>query len=78
MLNNLMNKKFEISETKEHGGVLRINDAELADEFDDFVNEDCYVFTEVKFKAECVCFYFGQASCVEKIRDLVERFVSKS
>jgi len=78
MLNSLMDTRFEISETKEHGGVLRINDAELADEFDDFVNQDCYVFTELKFEADCVYFYFGQASCIEKIRDLVERFVSKS
>ncbi len=73
-----MDARFEISETKEHGGVLRIADAELADEFDDFVNEDCYVFTELKFEADCAYFYFGQASCKEKIRDLVERFVGKS
>ena len=73
-----MDPKFEISETKEHGGVLRINDVELADEFDGFINEDCYVFTELKFEADCVYFYFGQASCKEKIRDLVERFVEKS
>ena len=78
MLNSLMDARFEISETKEHGGVLRINDAELADQFDDFVNEDCYVFTELKFETDYVYFYFGEASCIDKIRDLVERFVSKS
>ncbi|MEE9343734.1 MAG: hypothetical protein V3V12_08895 [Gammaproteobacteria bacterium] len=73
-----MDTRFEISETKEHGAILRINDAELADEFDDFINEDCYVFTELKFETDCVCFYFGQAGCIEKIRDLIERFVNKS
>ena len=73
-----MGARFEISETKEHGGILKFNDAELADKFDDFVNEDCYVFTEIKFEAECVCFYFGQAACIEKIKDLVNRFINKS
>ncbi len=77
MLNSLMDTRFEISETKEHGVVLKINDAELADEFDDFVNEDCYVFSELKFESDRVYFYFGQAACTEKVRDLVERFVSK-
>ena len=78
MPNSVMDTRFEISETKEHGCVLRINDVELADEFDDFINEDCYVFTELKFETACVYFYFGQAGCKEKVRDLVERFLSKS
>jgi len=78
MRNSLMDARFQISETKEHGCVLRINDAELADQFDDFVTEDCYIFTELKFETDCIYFYFGQASCVEKIRDLVESFVNKS
>ncbi len=73
-----MDTRFEISETKDHGVILRISDAELADEFDDFVNEDCYVFSELKFESDCVYFYFGQASCIEKTKDLVERFLSKS
>ncbi len=72
-----MDTRFEISETKEHGVVLRINDAELADEFDDFINEDCYVFSELKFETGCVYFYFGQAGCIEKVRDLVEKFAGK-
>ncbi len=72
-----MDTRFEISETKEHGVILIINDAELADEFDDFVNEDCYVFSELKFESDRVYFYFGQAGCIEKIRDLVEKFVGK-
>lgn len=72
-----MDIRFEISETREHGGILRINDVDLADEFDDFISENCYVFTELKFEIECVYFYFGQASSAEKIKSLVEIFVSK-
>ena len=73
-----MDKRFEITESKDHGGILRINGVELADQFDDFVNEDCYIFTELKFENDCVYFYFGQASSIEKIRELVDRFLSKS
>ena len=71
-----MDTRFNIAETEEHGGILMFYDVELADEFDDFANENCYVFTEVKFEPDCVCIYFGQASCVEKIGELVERFVA--
>ncbi len=72
-----MNTRFTISETADHGGVLRINDVELADQFDDFLNEELYVLTELKLEVDCVYFYFGQASCIEKIRSLVEKFESK-
>jgi len=73
-----MDTRFEITETKEYGVVLRIKDVDLADEFDDFINEEYYVFTELKFETACVYFYFGQAGCKEKVRDLVENFLSKS
>ncbi len=72
-----MDTRFEIYETKDHGVILRINDTELADEFDDFVNKDCYIFSELKFESNCVHIYFGQAGCMEKVRDLVEKFVSR-
>ncbi len=73
-----MDTKFEISETKQHGCVLSISDTGLVDQFDDFINEDRYVYTELKFETDCVYFYFGEASCIENIRLLVERFVSRS
>lgn len=76
MPNNLMDGWCEITETKEHGVVLRINDAELADQFDDFVNEDSYVILELKFEPDCVYFYFGQASCVSGT-DLFSLFASQ-
>lgn len=72
-----MTTGFKISETKEHGAILKINDIELADEFDDFLNEHCYVFSELNFTPDCVYFYFGQASCVEKVKELVKKFMNK-
>lgn len=72
-----MDPRFEISETKKFGVYLKIYDSELADEFDDFINGDCYVLSEIKFESDGVHFYFGQASSVEKVSDLVKKFLSK-
>ncbi len=69
--------QFQISESKEHGITLRIDDIEIADEFDDFLNENCYVLTQMKLASDYVDFYFGQASCIEKVTELVQRFQAK-
>jgi hypothetical protein len=69
-----MSAIFEISENNDYGVIIVVNDVEIADEFDDFLNEDCYVFSEVKFEADKVIFYFGQAGSTEKARVLVEKF----
>jgi len=66
--------RFEVSENEEHGAVLKINDVELADEFDDFLNESCFVFSSIKHESDCVYFYFGQAGWVKKVRELLEQF----
>ena len=77
MLNKTMNNKvFDISDSKEYGVILKINDIELADDFDDFLSEDCYVFSQMKLETDCVYFYFGQASNVEKVKHLVKKFNS--
>lgn len=73
-----MDKRFEITESIEHGVILSIHDIELADEFDDFVNEECYVFSDIKFESNNVHFYFGQASSIEKVGLLVKSFVQKT
>jgi len=72
-----MDTVFQISETKEHGVILRISDIEVADEFDDFLNEDGYVLSDLKFETDYVDFYFGQVSSVTKVREMVERFKKK-
>lgn len=69
-----MDTTFKISESKEYGIILTIFDTEQADEFDDYLNENCYVFSELSFKSDRVNFYFGQVSCVEAVRDLVMKF----
>jgi len=74
MQSKAMDMRFEASENEKYGAVLKISDVELADEFDDFLNESCYVFSDIRLESDCVYFYFGQAGCIEKIRDLLERF----
>lgn len=73
-----MKNKLNISESKEYGVILEIFDIELADQFDDFLNGNCYVFSELKFKSDYVTFYFGQASCIEAVNNLLERFKRNS
>ena len=49
-----MNELFQLSDTDEYGTVLRIKDIELADELDDYLSEQCYVFLNQKFTSEYV------------------------
>jgi hypothetical protein len=65
---------FDIKESAKYGVVLTVRDAEIADHFDDYLAEQCYVFTEIKFYENHVDFYFGQASCIEKVNYLVELY----
>ena len=74
MQSKVMDMRFEVSENEKYGAVLKISDVELADEFEDFLTESCYVAFDVKLEFDCEYFYFGQASCIEKVRDFLERF----
>jgi len=74
---NEMNKLFEIVDSDKYGPILTVLDLNLADEFDDFLNEDCFVLTQIKFFDQFVKFYFGQAACVEKIDLLVGKFTDR-
>ncbi len=69
-----MESLFDIKESEKYGVVLTVRDAEIADHFDDYLAEQCYVFTEIKFYECYVEFYFGQASCVEKVNYIVESY----
>lgn len=73
-----MDNRFEIIETRDYGCILRVKGYELADEFEDFLNEDNYVLNSYECENDDVTFYFGHAGCEEKIRNLVVKFLNKS
>ena len=65
---------FSLIET-EYGVELTVKDTERADEFDDFINEKCFVeLAGYKPVEDGMTFLFGQASCPEKVTALIERF----
>ncbi len=67
---------FSLIET-EYGVELTVRDTERADEFDDFLNEKCFVeLAGIKPVGDGMIFLFGQASCSEKVKALIERFKS--
>jgi len=69
-----VNPRFKINEEPMHGVVLRCVDTELADQLEDFLSEKNFVLFETKFQEAEVMFYFGQASSLDAVRRLVERF----
>ena len=68
--------QVEIGETAEFGVTLQCNDAEIADQFEDFLTEKCFVLFNLKPQGEKISFYFGQASTQEKVGELYARFLS--
>ncbi|CDI04538.1 hypothetical protein BN873_990009 [Candidatus Competibacter denitrificans Run_A_D11] len=68
--------EVEIAETIEYGGVLIFNDIEIADQFEDFLSEQCFVFFNIKIDKNKVSFYFGRASCLPKIREIYNEFLA--
>ena len=68
---------IEILDTPEYGIILKCLDLELADEFDDYLSENCFVLFNLKFDPKDVSFIFGQASSELKVRELFEKFISE-
>jgi hypothetical protein len=66
--------RFHVDEEPAFGVVLRCTDAELADLFEDFLSEKTFVLFKTKFQEAEVLFYFGEASSLDAVRRLVERF----
>jgi len=50
----------------------------LADQFEDFLTERCFVLFNTKFDEARVSIYFGQASSIENVRELYERFLRET
>jgi hypothetical protein len=70
------NGNFSVEEDKKFGILVRCSDAEAADRFEDFLSEQNYILFHVKFEGPGVAFYFGQASCLEKIDAIIKAFIS--
>jgi spermidine synthase len=68
----------EISETAEYGVALRLKDAVLADEFDDYLSEECFVLFTLARHENSFIFYFGQASERSKVLAVFEKFLSQN
>lgn len=66
---------LDLTEPPEFGAVLKIRDAELADQFEDFLAERCFVLFKTRFDPAGVSFLFGQASSATRVRDLYDRFL---
>ena len=69
---------LEISETVEQGVILRLADAELADKFEDYLSEQCFVLFNLAFDGNSAIFHFGQASERSKVLALFEKFLRQS
>jgi hypothetical protein len=66
--------KFHIDEEPTYGVVLHCTDAELADQFEDFLSEKNFVLFSTKFQEGEVLFYFGLACSAESVWRLLDRF----
>ncbi len=72
-----INKMFKIHQDEEYGAVLTVHDLNVADELDDFFTETCYVFYNIRPSTEHTEFFFGQASSVEKVEELIAAYKLK-
>jgi hypothetical protein len=68
------NNSVDIFETPEHGVVLLCRNLEMADQFEDFLTEHCFVLFNISLNNSEVSFFFGQASALSKVHGLYERF----
>ena len=73
-----MRRKIDVQivETSEYGAVLTWRDLDVADKFEDYLTEQCFVLFNVKFAADEVSFFFGQASALSKVQDLYDGFAN--
>lgn len=70
-----MSARVEISDSAQYGATWTSKDAELADRFEDFLTERCFVLFKTRFERDEVSLLFGQASSADKVRELYDRFL---
>lgn len=69
-----MECSIECRYEEDYGVIAYCSDSSLADDFDDFLTEELYVFYEVRFLEGTTEFFFGKASCVESVSRIVKLF----
>lgn len=67
---------IDVVDSPDYGVILICKDFDFADELEDFMTENCFVFFNVKFSSDDVKIYFGQASSVERVRSLCDMFIA--
>lgn len=67
-------KMFKIIEDSEIGVVLNCFDAEISDQFDDFLIENLDQDVHFKFQDGCTQFLFGKAFSASDVLDLCYKF----
>lgn len=70
-----MSARASITESPEHGVTWTTTDADLGDRFEDFLTEQCFVLFKTRFGRDEISLVFGQASSIDKVRDLYEEFL---
>lgn len=69
---------FSFRQDEKYGAILIIDCDDVADLFDDFLSEQCYVFYDVRESGGIMEFLFGEAACMEKVQELVSKYESIS
>lgn len=65
---------IKIFETEEFGIVLEFHDAEIADQFDDFLVNNSYENIPFKFEEGSVLYYFGKDISIASVEALYNQF----
>lgn len=70
--------EFSIKEHPDYGVELSFESEDVLDKFDDYLTEETYTLFELREGTAGRSILFGQASCQEKVRDIVIRFLAGS
>ena len=71
-----MTEQFKIEDSPEYGVIVAIGDTELADEFDDYLNEEAYAPSQLRMLDDGVEILFGKAATTSKVAELIESFLA--
>lgn len=72
-----LSNDVEVIENPEYGVILKYSNLELAEQFEDFLTECCFVLFNVKLELGVTSFFFGQASNQINVIDLYNRFIQR-